>query len=41
MWGEEETWEHVWEGCGKQEEVESGWQENVGWVLGDEEEGEG
>jgi len=38
--GERETWDHVWEGCRRQEEVEGGWQENVRWVLGDEGEGE-
>lgn len=38
--GEEETWEHVWERCGKEKEEKDSWQERVGEILGEEGEGE-
>jgi len=38
--GEEETWEHVWEGCRMWKEGRGCWQEAVGWVLGGEDKGE-
>jgi len=37
--GEEETWEHVWEGCRTWKEGGC-WQEAVGWVLGGKGKGE-
>nr|XP_034194835.1 uncharacterized protein LOC117611057 [Osmia lignaria] len=37
---EEETWEHVWEGCGVSEERKEGWQEKVKELLGEDGEGE-
>ncbi|KYN13488.1 hypothetical protein ALC57_14334 [Trachymyrmex cornetzi] len=37
-----ETWEHIWEGCRAWKMGEGGsWQEVVGRILGEEEEGEG
>ncbi|XP_067217103.1 LINE-1 retrotransposable element ORF2 protein [Linepithema humile] len=38
--GERETWEHVWEECREWKEGGGSWQEAVGWVLGEEGEGE-
>jgi hypothetical protein len=38
--GEMETWEHIWERCREWKEGEGSWQEAVGWVLGEEGEGE-
>lgn len=38
---EEESWEHVWEGCGGAEERNIGWQQVVRRMLGEEGEGEG
>lgn len=37
--GEEETWEHVWEGCRRGQAEEGGWQEWVGTILGEKGEG--
>ncbi|KMQ85674.1 hypothetical protein RF55_15621 [Lasius niger] len=37
--GGRETWEHVWEDCGRWG-AEGSWQEMMGMVLGEEEEGE-
>jgi len=38
---EEESWEHVWERCRRwREGGGGGWQEAVGWVLGEDGEGE-
>ncbi|KAK1123252.1 hypothetical protein K0M31_008882 [Melipona bicolor] len=37
---EEETWEYVWEVCGRSEEEEEGWQVNIGRILGDKGQGE-
>lgn len=36
----EETWEHVWEICGKDVNEKGGWQENIGRILGEDGEGE-
>lgn len=42
MCGEEETWEHVWEGCGTWEERRGkSWQEVYEMILGEEGDGEG
>lgn len=38
--GEKETWEHVWEECRQWSKGGGSWQEAVGWVLEEEEEGE-
>lgn len=38
--GEKETWEHVWEECRQWRKEGGSWQEAVGWVLGEEKEGE-
>nr|XP_034194028.1 uncharacterized protein LOC117610568 [Osmia lignaria] len=37
---ERETWEHVWKGCRRNEEMSEGWQEKVEELLGEEQEGE-
>lgn len=39
--GEIETWEHVWEKCRKGSIEREGYQQAVGWVLGEEGEGKG
>jgi len=33
---EEETWKYVWERCRRWREGGGGWQEGVGWVLGED-----
>lgn len=38
--GIEETWEHAWEGCKEWSKTEGSWQEVIGKILGEEEEGE-
>lgn len=38
--GMRETWEHIWESCNQGKETKAGWQESMGWVLGNEGEGE-
>lgn len=37
---EEETWEHVWEGCRAWDTGGKSYQEVVGWILGEKEERE-
>ncbi|KMQ91217.1 hypothetical protein RF55_8945 [Lasius niger] len=34
--GETETWEHVWEGCREWTSGGGSWQDELGWVLGEE-----
>lgn len=38
---EEETWEHIWQVCGRSEEEKGGWQGNVRRILEDEGQEEG
>lgn len=38
--GERETWGHAWEKCREWREGQGTWQKAMGWMLGEEGEGE-